>query len=400
MLRPEDGAARGQAGMANFESFWHQVQAVWRTGVFGVTLGEILASAGILIVFLLARRLFSYYVIGLLRRVVARTETEVDDQVLATLEAPLRFLFVVVGLYFAGQVAPFPAEVAAVLDRVIRSLIAFTLFWTLYRAVEPATLLINRATGLVGSAGLRESLRGFFSRVLKFVVAALGLAAILQAWDFNVGAVLGGLGLIGAAVAFGAQNLIANLFSGLLIFTDRICEKGDWIRTPDVEGTVEDIGFRTTKVRRFDKALVTLPNAKLGDEAVVNFSRMTNRRIYWTIGLEYRTTIAQLKQVVQGITDYVADSDEFETDPARTTTLINVDSFNASSIDIMLYCFTKTTKWGEWMEVKERLLFEVKRLVEDAGTGFAFPSSSVYVEKWPFGAPEAFPGGPLRGTEA
>ena len=139
-------------------------------------------------------------------------------------------------------------------------------------------------------------------------------------------------------------------------------------------------------------SLVTIPNARLTGEAVVNFSRRSHRRIYWMIGIEYSASEAQLNQIVAGISDYVHGNDDFQTDPAKATTLINVDSFNESSIDIMFYCFTKTTNWDDWMVIKEALAYKVKEIVEQAGTGFAFPSSSLYVEKMPFGRPEAYPG--------
>ena len=141
-------------------------------------------------------------------------------------------------------------------------------------------------------------------------------------------------------MALGAREFIANLFAGLTIFLDRMFEKGNWIRTPDVDGLVEDIGFRATKIRQFDKALVTIPNSRLAGEALVNFSRMTNRRIYWSIGVEYRTTRDQLRMIVQDILEYVKSHEDFETDPARTKTFVFVDAFDASSINIMVYCFT------------------------------------------------------------
>jgi len=209
-------------------------------------------------------------------------------------------------------------------------------------------------------------------------------------WGFNVAAVLGSLGLVGMAVALGAQSFIGNMFAGLTIFLDRMFEKGNWIKTPDVEGTVEDIGFRATKVRRFDKALVTIPNSKLASEALINFSRMTQRRIYWSIGVEYRTTKEQLRDIIQDISDYLHSHPDFETDPTKTKTFVYLDSFGASSIDLMLYCFTKTTEWGEWLAVKEQLAYKVKEIVEGHGTSFAFPSTSLYVETLPFGTPEPF----------
>ena len=379
--------------METLEGFWRQVVAVWSTGMFGVSLGEVLLAVVVFFLFLFARRLFSRFIIRTVKTVTARTKTTIDDEILSAIEEPLRFVFVVVGVYAAGQVAPFPEVVNDFLERLVRSLIAFTIFWTLYRCVGPLSFLLDKLTGLFGTAGLRESLRGFFAKLGKFVIACLGVVAILEEWDFNVAAVLGGLGLVGMAVAFGAQNLISNLFAGIAIFLDHMFEKGDWIRTPDVEGTVEEIGFRTTKIRRFDLSLVTIPNAKLAGEAVVNFSRMSHRRIYWMIGLEYRTSEHQLKLIVNALSEYVHGNADFETDPAKATTLINVDSFNESSIDIMFYCFTKTAKWGEWMIIKETLAYKVKEIVEQNGAGFAFPSSSLYVEKLPFGPPEPYPGG-------
>lgn len=224
--------------METFEGFWRQVVAVWSTGIFGVNLGEVLLAVVIFFIFLVARRLFSRFIIRSVKAVTKRTKTTVDDEILAAIEEPLRFVFVVVGIYAAGQVAPFPETVNQFIDRLVRSLIAFTIFWTLYRCVNPLSFLLDRLTGLFGTAGLRDNLRGFFAKLGKFVIACLGVVAVLEEWDFNVAAVLGGLGLVGMAVAFGAQNLISNLFAGIAIFLDHMFEKGDWIRTNDVEGTV------------------------------------------------------------------------------------------------------------------------------------------------------------------
>ena len=377
--------------MNDLQDFWLEIEAVWNRGIFGVETDRILLAVVIFIAFVILRGLFTWIVIAFLGRLTARTETTVDDQILAAMKEPLRFTFFIAGLFFAARVAPLPEGVDDYVTKIIRSLIAFTIFWAIYRMAEPLSLALDRAFTAMRGQELGDTLKKFAIRVFRVIIVVLGIASILEEWDFDIAAVLGGLGLIGMAVAFGAQNLISNLFGGLVIFLDKIFIEGHWIRSSDVEGTVEKIGFRTTKIRRFDKALVTVPNSKLSDDAVINFSMMTNRRIYWMIGVEYRTTQEQLAEVVRGINDYVHNSGDFETDPDRVSTLIHVDSFNDSSIDIMLYCFTKTTKWAEWMRVKEELLYHIKGLVEGAGTGFAFPSSSVYVETLPFGKPEAIP---------
>lgn len=377
--------------MTAFEDFWDEVLAVWDIGVFGASLGEVMTALTIFLLFLFARRLVYRFVILTLMIFTRRTKTNLDDLILEAIEKPLELAFVVVGLYVAQSIAPVSEDIRYVFDKIDRSLIAFIMFWIFYRVIEPLSHLFDRAAGLFGSARMHETMKKFFVKIIKAIVVCLGGAAVFQEWGFNVAAVLGSLGLVGMAVALGAKDFIANMFAGLTIFMDRMFEKGNWIRTPDVDGIVEDIGFRATKIRRFDKALVTIPNGKLAREALVNFSRMTNRRIYWTIGLEYRTTQEQLRDIIREILGYLKENQDFETDPSRTKTFVFVDSFGASSIDVMLYCFTKTTDWGEWLAAKEKLAYRVKEIVESHGAGFAFPSSSIYVETLPFGKPELFP---------
>jgi MscS family membrane protein len=372
------------------EGFWQEVQKVWDAGIFGTDLGNIFLVAGIFLLFLFARRIFFRTIMQSFKVVARKTQTDLDDQVLIAIEQPLEFAFVVIGLYVAAQFVTLSETLAYILAQLVRSLIAVTIFWAIFRVVDPLSSLLDRAIGLFGSESMHETVKGFFVKVTKAVVVALGIAAVFQEWGFNVAAVLGSLGLVGMAVALGAQDLIKNMFAGLTIFLDRMFEKGNWIKTPDVEGNVEEIGFRATKVRQFDKALVTIPNSKLASEALINFSRMTQRRIYWRIGVEYRTTKEQLRGIITDIRNYLHSNPDFETDPAKTKTFVYLDSFGASSVDILLYCFTKTTVWGEWLAVKEHLAYKIKEIVEGHGSSFAFPSTSLYVETLPFGTPEPF----------
>lgn len=297
--------------------FLDTVAEVWSTGVLGISLGDVVSSLLVLLVFLGLRRAFFRFVLGMIRNATSKTQTELDDVLLATVEKPLGLAFVVVGVYAAGSFIPLNESGSAVFGTFIRSLIAATLFWTIFRAIDPLSSLMDRGLDVLSSASMRDTMKGFFVRLIKFIVICLGIATVFQEWGFNVAAILGGLGLVGMAVAFGAQNFIANLFAGLTIFLDHVFEKGNWVRTPDVEGVVEDIGFRATRIRRFDKALVTIPNSMLAGGALVNFSRMTNRRIYWTIGVEYRTTQDQLRAIVRDIIQYLTTSPDFETDPSK-----------------------------------------------------------------------------------
>ncbi|MEX2490452.1 MAG: mechanosensitive ion channel family protein [Nitrospirales bacterium] len=372
------------------EDFWQEFLTVWHVGILNTSLGDIFTAFVIFLTFLFARRIVFRLSSRALQKLTRRTKTDMDDRILEAMERPLEFTFVIIGLYISGQVVNLSPALNVVFGQIIRSLIAYTLFWALFRILDPLSVLLDRTIILFGSPGMHETIKGFFIKVAKFVVVCLGIASVFQEWGFNVAAVLGSLGLVGMAVALGAQDFIKNMFAGLTIFLDRVFEQGNWIKTPDVEGTVEEIGFRATKVRQFDKALVTLPNSKLANEALINYSRMTNRRIHWMIGVEYRSTKEQILNIIQALTQYIHECGDFETDPKKTKTFIFLDSFGSSSIDIKLYCFTKTIVWGEWLEAKERLAYKIKEIVEGQHASFAFPSTSLYVETLPFGTPEPF----------
>ncbi len=358
--------------------FWATVVDVWNTAFFGVDVGTVLGAILIFTGFLLLRGLFSRWVIKKIIAFSERTETSLDDNLVTNIQHPLKFVWVVLGAYFTIAYLPLEGEPAMFADRVVRSLIAFTIFW----------LIFNSARALTGYLGplqriLTAAMLEWLIKAIKAAIILVGAATILEIWGIAVAPLIAGLGLFGVAVALGAQDLFKNLIAGLLILVERRFAKGDWVLVDGVvEGTVELIGFRSTLVRRFDKAPVYVPNGALSDNAVTNFSRMTYRRIYWKIGVTYDTTASQLQEVTEGIRSYVTNGEEF-VDKSKAPLFIFVDSFNASSIDIMLYCFTKTTVWGEWLAIKERLAYRIKEIVEGAGTSFAFPSQSIYVESLP-----------------
>ena len=147
-----------------------------------------------------------------------------------------------------------------------------------------------------------------------------------------------------------------------------------------IEGSVENIGFRSTVVRRFDKSLATIPNFQFAEKAVINNSQITHRKIDWLIGLEYKTSVEQLTKIRDEIEKHINGSKDFSKDKG-TFISIKVDQFSASSIDIRVLCFTSTKYFLEWLEIKDRLVLEIKRIVEKNGSSFAFPSTSIYVEK-------------------
>jgi len=341
---------------------------------------------GILLGFLFIRGIFSKFVLAKLHDWATKSTTKLDDKIVDALIPPIKFIPVILGIFFASQYLELSDEANEFVMRVERSLIAFTIFWALHRAADPLSHGVKKLEKL-----LTRAMMQWIFKALKVLIVFIGAAVILEIWGIAVGPLLAGLGLFGAAVALGAQDLFKNLIGGITIIAEKRFHPGEWILVDGiVEGTVEDIGFRSTKVRRFDKAPVHVPNSNLSDAVVTNFSRMTHRRIKWAIGVEYRTSVEQLQIIRDGVMDYIMQNDAFAK-PDEVSTFVRVDSFNNSSIDFLVYCFTKTTDWGEWLAVKEDFALAIKQIVEDkAGTGFAFPSQSIYLESLPGEAAEIF----------
>jgi MscS family membrane protein len=371
--------------MEKLKQFWFIVVDVWEKGLFGIDLGRILVALLIVFGFLLIRRLFARMVMGRLRAFAKRTDFRMDDEIVEALKDPLAFIPVVLGVFFASQFLSLSGQLETLADRIIRSLVVYVIFWILVRLVRPLSFLLQKLEEVLSAPMVDWLIKG-----IRVAFIIIGAATVLEIWGVQVGPILAGLGLFGVAVALGAQDLFKNLISGILIIAERRFSPGDWVHVDGiVEGTVESIGFRSTLIRRFDKAPVHVPNTKLSDNSVTNFSAMTHRRIYWIIGVQYRTTVEQLREIRDGIEAYILDSEAFA-HPPEVPTFVRIDRFNDSSIDIMLYCFTKTTMWGEWLAIKEKLAYKVKEIVEGAGTSFAFPSQSIYVETVPSEQVEIF----------
>lgn len=367
---------QGIAG--NFSDYWELVKDVWQTGVLGHSIGDILVAIGIFGIFYVLRGLFTRFVLAIADRWVERTETKIDDYVRDAIRNPLRFLFFALGFFFATEYLAFEDVARTFTENLNRSLIIVAIFWALYNCVGPVSQGIKKLERVLTPEILDWLIAG-----AKTAVVLVAVATILQTWGIQVAPIIAGLGLFGVAVALGAQDLFKNLIGGMSILIERRFGFGDWIKVDGVvEGTVEKIGFRSTRVRQFDKAPVYVPNQHLSDNAVINYSAMTYRRISWLIGVEYRTTHEQLQRICDDIRAYLASVDDF-VQPPLAPLFVRVDSFGASSIDIMVYCFTRTTVWGEWLDVKEALAYRIKQIVEGAGTGFAFPSRSIYVETIP-----------------
>ncbi len=357
------------------KAFGQSVHQIWTDGVWGLDIATILIALGIVVFSVLFRKVFYRLLIGRLQKIAEKTDNKMDDEVVEALKKPVSYVPVVFGCYIAVEYLGLQGSAGYIARNLLSSVTIFVLFWTFFNLVEPFGWLLGKLEHIFD-----RSLIDWLKKLIKGTFVFIGLATILEVWGIRIGPIIAGLGLFGVAVALGAQDLFKNLISGILVLAEHRFSVGDWIKVEGVvEGTVESIGFRSTRIRRFDKAPVFVPNAKLSDNSVINFSAMTYRRISWTISLRYDSTVEQLKAVRDNIEKYLLDSGSF-VPPPTASVFVRVDKFNDSSIDMMLYCFTHTTVWGEWLKIKEALALKIKDIVEEAGTDFAFPSQSIYLE--------------------
>ena len=327
-----------------------------------------------------------------LNRLLARLEKNTaywDDVVVLALRRPLSVLILVVGLGFALDIIRSEAEavIFEAVDPVRTVSIIVILAWFLVRLIKQGEDGIIAQREAVGEPYDRTTLDAI-AKLLRVSVTIAATLVALQTLGFSVSGVLAFGGIGGLAVGFAAKDLLANFLGGLTIYLDRPFAVGDWIRSPDrdLEGTVEHIGWRLTRIRTFDKRPLYVPNSTFSTIAVENPSRMHHRRIYETIGIRYEDA-GKMAAIVSDVEQMLRSHPEIET---QATLMVNFTTFAPSSLDFFIYTFTKTTDWAKYHQVKQDVLLRIIEIVETHNAEIAFPTSTVHLAN-SFGAGQEMP---------
>ena len=292
------------------------------------------------------------------------------------LHPPVNFLPIFIGFFLSILVLDYDEKYQNLLNNLNKTFLTILIFWFVHQLVLPLALMTKSIEKI-----LSRDLINWMANATKILIIIIGASSVLELWGIKVGPIIAGLGLFGVAVALGAQDLFKNLISGILVLVERRFEVGNVIEVEGVvEGVVEKISFRSTTIRKFDKSLCTIPNFQFAENPVINISKISNRRINWIIGLEYGSTVDQLRKVRDDIEKYIKNDGDFNITPS-TPVIVRIDKFSDSSIDILVRCFTKTNEYKGWVDVKDKLAIRIKEIVEERGAGFAFPSQSLYIEK-------------------
>jgi MscS family membrane protein len=335
---------------------------------------KISIALAIFFVFLFLRKLFTLFIIKTAEVFVKNTKTGFDDALLEILVEPIRFSFIVLGYYLASTFLEFDNVVN---NNIIVTSYVFIVFWIMFVSIEKLDNPIKNFSKRFGQE-LYQEIGTFIVKGLRLFIFILGFVAILQVWGINVSAFLASLGLGGLAFALAAKDTAANLFGGLTILADKSLKLDDWIKVGDVEGVVEDIGLRTTKIRTFEKSLITLPNQILANKPVENFSKRGIRRIKCRIGLTYSTPKHTIVKIVEDIKILLQSHSKIA---QNETMLVRFDEFEASSLSVFVYTFTNTANWNEYLEIREDINLKIIDIVEKNESSFAFPTQSIFIEK-------------------
>jgi MscS family membrane protein len=351
----------------------------WLHGQFGgIQYWQFLAAFLCVLAGLMLKKISDYILENVVLKMTSKTQNQFDDLLVEAIRKPLGVIFTLLGLWAAIVALTMGSGSESLwtfMTGAIQVAYAIDIMWFVFRLVDVLAIYMSRAAQRTDSK-LDDQLVPIIRKSLKVFVALLVLIAVLQNLGYNVGSLLAGLGIGGLAVAMAARDTLANFFGGLVIFTDRPFRVGDLISIGDVEGTVEQIGFRSTRVRTPARTLVTIPNSKLVDTAIDNKTAMPMRRERIAIGLTYETSAQQMEIILEDFKTVLRNEPEVE----QESVLVRFTGFGESSLNVLILYFTKNPAYDVHSTVAERINLALMRAVESRGLSMAFPARTVYFE--------------------
>lgn len=352
-----------------------EINGVLTMRVGDFTLADLLTSFTILLLAMILRNVVTRILFHYLRGFAKRTHFQYDDHLLDVLEKPVSLFLLVLGIHLAIIVLPLSSLVEHLIGNLFRGGSMLIIVWGLLRVTDVLSNAIGQELGRRNSA-----LHGFvptINKTAKIFIVIVGMLMVIDNLGYNVSGVLATLGLGGAAIAFASQDTIKNLFGTFMIMLDRPFKVGDWIMVGDkVDGNVESIGIRSTKVRTWPKTIISIPNGVLANEYINNWSRMPKRRVKQVVGITYEATAEDMEGLVEDIRAILRTDEGVN----QEFILVNFTDFGGSSLDILVYYFTLSTKWLEYMDVRQRVNCKIMRAIRARGLSIAFPTRTLYLD--------------------
>ncbi len=347
----------------------------WSYLIWGIPVANLMGAFLVFALLLLFRKIFTKFILEFFLFLSKKTKTSLDEQIIIGFKKPIRFGFIVIGLHLFFLLTFINNDF---IHLVLESLIIFTIFWAIISIIDAIKDYIFNYSSVDQQHS--KELGAFIVKVIKGIVIAIGISTILHNWGVNVTGIVASLGLGGLAFALAAKDTAANLFASIALLLDNSIKSGEWIKVAGVEGVVEGVGMRTTKIRSFQKSLFTVPNHLIANNPIENFSRRGVRRIKMNVGLTYDTKSYEIEKIVFDIRDMLQKHPKIS---QKETLLVNFNNFGDSALDIFIYAFTHTAQWDRYLDIREDIHLKIIQIVERNGSAFAFPSQSLYLESLP-----------------
>jgi MscS family membrane protein len=338
------------------------------------TIDILLLAFGFVLAGFILRLILNKVVTHRLASFAAKTDTKADDMATAAIVNPLGLILPVIGIFMAVRLLLQSTDLRATADRIFTVISILVITWTFFKLADALSVLLNELAAKTDSK-LDDQVVPLLRKTLKIFLAILAFIIIAQNLGYSVSGLLAGLGIGGLALAMASKDTLANLFGSVMILIDRPFHVGDWITFPGGDGVVEEVGMRSTRVRTFAKTVVSIPNQALANATVENHSLMPKRRIKFTLGVTYQSSVAQVEGLVAAIEDYLKGNPDID----QEFMLVKFTDFNDSSLDIFVYCFTVTTDWTKHLSVKQDVNLKIMSLVEEMGMGIAYPTRTVHL---------------------
>lgn len=339
-----------------------------------ISLHKLVTAIAIFLIFWGFKNLFTNYIFHFVHDLFYSKGTN-QDSFLLVLRNPVKNLIVFSGGYLALHNI-MPDNFAFLLNHLFRTAVIILFANAVYDLIGYYAANQGEIQRIFNRE-IDKILIPFLSKILKFIVLALAFVAIASTWGYDVNGFIAGLGLGGLAFALAAKDLLANIFSGIIVITDKPFSIGDWIKTSEIEGTVEDINFRSTKIRAFDQALVTVPNSNLVNAPIINYTKRTMRKITFQLKVRYDTPAYKLKTCIDKIETFLRSHPQVD----QNSIMVKFDSFGDSGLELFLHFFTTTIVWKEYLAIKQDINLKIMEVLESEGVAFGLPGTRIYFEK-------------------
>ncbi len=326
---------------------------------------------------LIIRKIFEFILDNYIRRIAKKTKFEWDDDLIEGVDKPAGFIVMVFFWLATFTNLQLSVTINHYLSSILEIVVSLGFVWLFYNLSDVFSKYLGVLTSKTETK-LDDQLVPLIRKTLRFFVIVMGVILILQNNGYNVASLIAGLGIGGLAVALAARDTLANFFGSVTIFIDKPFRIGDWIKVGGVEGTVEEVGFRSTRIRTFYNSLVSVPNSNIANNDIDNLGLREYRRLLTTLNLTYSTSPEQMEAFVEGIKAIVKSNPHFRQDFYE----VHFNSFGAHSLDVMIYVFFKVPDWSTELQQKHNFFLEILKLAKEVGVEFAFPTQTLHVDSF------------------